>query len=362
MLSPSTDRPRRNAAHATVGCRHVRSRILSSIALVAALIGLGASIASLIDFAGAAPRFCAESGCATVRESAWSHPLGIPMPVLGIAYFTATSVLAFVSRPRLRMLLAIVGGAWAVALIAVQAFAIHSWCTLCLVADPSAIVGAFAVIGGARTVRCSWPRVAGTVPAVAAVVLALGLVAHVPAVPAEVPPGTPEVIAQAQVPGEIAIVEFIDFECPFCRELAPKLEAAIAKAMADGTAPVRVVRKMVPLAKHPHAMAAALAWCCADAQGKGDQMAKALFEVEPDELTPEGCEQIAARVGCDLAKYRAQIADPALAKRIAQDVADARAAGVAGFPTVFIGDARVSGAAHTVDELAMLIRHARSNR
>ncbi len=335
----------------------MKSRTLSLVALVGALVGLGASIASLIDFASAAPRFCAESGCATVRESAWSHPLGIPMPVLGIAYFATMCVLAFISRPRLRLILAAVGGAWAVALIAVQAFAIHAWCKLCLVADPSAIVGALAVVGGASAVRFSWPRVALAVPAVGAVVVALGLVAHGPEV-AKVPPGTPEVIAKEQVAGKVTIVEFVDFECPFCRELAPKLEAAIAKVMTNGAAPVRVVRKMVPLPKHPHAMPAALAWCCADAQGKGEQMAKALFEANPDELTPEGCEKIAARVGCDLEKYRAQLADPALEKRIASDVAAAHAAAVAGFPTVFIGGARVSGADHTADELAMLIESA----
>src|SRR6185369_2535867 len=99
---------------------------------------------------------------------------------------------------------------------------------------------------------------------------------------------------------------------------------------------VHVVRKMVPLSKHPHAMPAAIAWCCADAQGKGDAMADALFKADPEQLTDAGCEKLAEQVGCEMARYRQTAADPATKARIAQDIADAHAAGVTGFPTVFI--------------------------
>src|SRR5439155_18869404 len=139
-------------------------------------------------YLGASPMFCAETGCATVRASAWSHPLGVPMPMLGIAYFGTMIALAFVARPRLRLALAIAGGAWALGLVALQAFVIHAWCKLCLVADPVAIVHAAAVVAGATTLRLSW-RAALGVPVVAAVVLALGLFAHPPQPPA--PTGTP---------------------------------------------------------------------------------------------------------------------------------------------------------------------------
>src|ERR1044071_6068395 len=97
---------------------------LTVTALGIAVIGLAASVASLIDFLGASPTFCAETGCATVRESAWAHPLGIPMPVLGIAFFTAALALGFVHAPRLRRALALAGALWAVGLIAVQGRAI----------------------------------------------------------------------------------------------------------------------------------------------------------------------------------------------------------------------------------------------
>src|SRR5262249_10549006 len=152
-------------------------------------------------------------------------------------------------------------------------------------------------------------------------------------------------------PGVVTIVEFVDFECPYCRELAPKLADAVAQAKQ----PVRVVRKMVPLAQHSHAKTAALAWCCADAQGKGEAMAAALFSTPPDQLTPEGCERVATSVGCDVDQYRRAFADPAITDRIDRDIADAKAARVRGFPTVFIGDRRISGANHDARELLALI-------
>src|SRR5262249_38529094 len=183
--------------------------------------------------------------------------------------------------------------------------------------------------------------------------LALAFVSHAPVAPTT--PGTPDVIARAQVPGKVTIVEFVDFECPFCRELAPKLAAAVERA----TAPVEVVRKMVPLRQHPHAHDAALAWCCADAQGKGDAMAAALFAAPPEQLTSEGCEQLALQVGCDRDRSRAALADPATEGRLARDLADAKAANIRGFPTVFIGLQRISGASHATDELAAAIAKAR---
>lgn len=328
----------------------MRTRAASVIALVAAIAGLGASIASLYDYLGPAPAFCAEGGCATVRASAWAHPLGIPMPVLGIAFFTAMLALAFIDRPRVRVALAATGAAWAVALIAIQAFAIHAWCRLCMIADPAAIVVGLAVLAGARTLRATWPRALAVAPAVAACVLALRVLAH-PAAPA-IPPGTPAFVVAAQQPGVVTVVELVDFECPFCRALAPKL----AEALRAAKVPVRVVRKMVPLPMHPHAMPAALAWCCAEAQGKGDAMAEALFAAPADQLTPEGCEQIAAQVGCDLERYRRD--RPAMVGKVAADMLDALAGNVRSLPTVFVGTERLVGANQSARDLVAAVEHA----
>src|SRR5438477_11536528 len=100
------------------------SRKRSVAALGFAVVGLGASVASLVDYVGASPAFCAETGCATVRESAWSHPLGVPMPLVGVAFFAAAIALGFVEAPRLRKSLAGLGALWALLLLGMQAFAI----------------------------------------------------------------------------------------------------------------------------------------------------------------------------------------------------------------------------------------------
>ena len=322
---------------------------LSLVALVLSFVGFGASLASSIDYVAAQPTFCAESGCATVRASAWAHPLGVPMPLVGLAFFAAMIALSFVARPRLRVALALGGAAWAIALIAIQAFVIGAWCKLCMIADPIAIALALTIVAGARTVKPSLRVAALALPALAALPLAFALLGHAP--PPPVAPGTPDVIAREQRPGVATVVDFVDFECPFCRKFAPVLDAAVVAAKV----PVRVVRKMTPLHMHPHALTAALAWCCADAQGKGDAMATALFAAPVDQLTPEGCENIAVGLGCDRERYRATLADPATRERVVHDTADAKAAGVRGLPTLFIGDTGFGGADHDRAELTAAI-------
>ncbi|HEY3805413.1 MAG TPA: thioredoxin domain-containing protein [Kofleriaceae bacterium] len=331
---------------------------LSVLALALSCLGLGASLASLVDYLAPIPTFCAAAGCATVRASAWAYPLGIPMPVFGVVFFAAMIVLALVARPKLRLVLALGGAAWALLLVGVQAFEIGAWCKLCMIADSSATLLAIAIVAGAQTIRLTIGR--ALVGAALAIVLPLGFAIEtapsgdLPEIAATGSAGVPDVVAHAQHAGAVTVVEFVDFECPFCRRLAPELASAVEHAA--GT--VDVVRKMVPLPMHPHARTAALAWCCADAQGKGDAMAEALFSAPPDELTPEGCEKLAAQVGCDLDRYRETLADPATASRVDADIADAKAADASALPTVFVGDQRFTGANHSASELLAAIDHA----
>ncbi len=332
-----------------------RQRVLTFGAVASAIVGLGASLASLADDLGGAPTFCAETGCEIVRTSAWARPLGIPMSVLGVLFFSAALALAFVRAPRLRRWLAIAGGAWAVWLIALQAFVIGAWCKLCLVADPAAIVHAALVAAGAQRLAVAARRLVPIAAAVLAIVAVLGVWTKAPpAVAPSAPQGMPECVARAQVPGAVTVVEFVDFQCPYCRAMQARLERAIAQA----DAPVRVVRKMVPLPQHEGAGPAALAYGCAEAQGRGEEMARALFEASPDELTPEGCAAIAARVGCDLDRYRADMA--AAVQRVEADLRDAEEAGVQALPTMFIGGRRINGASASVDELVAMLRASRS--
>lgn len=321
---------------------------LSILALAAALVGLGASIASAIDDLGPALTFCAETGCQTVKQSWWAHPFGIPMSLVGVVYFAAMVALSFIHKPRLRVALAIAGGVWAVFLIVLQAFVVEAWCKLCMIADPSAIVLAITVAIGAETLPRD-RRALLAIPALAAVVLGLAMWSAPPKLP-EPPADTPEFVLREQVKDRVTIVELVDFECPFCREMQKRLDAALAQT----TVPVRIVRKMIPLPMHKNAVPPALAYVAVDTQGKGDAMAKLLFETEPDKLTAYEVERLAEKLGVDLAKYRADISTAV--KRVQADLADAKAAKVSGLPTLFIGTARHTGAELSVDDLVAEIK------
>lgn len=72
----------------------------------------------------------------------------------------------------------------------------------------------------------------------------------------------------------LTIVEFSDFQCPFCRALAARLDSLRTEYPND----VAVVYRHFPLRGHPHAAAAALASECAGDQGSFWQMHDALFQ------------------------------------------------------------------------------------
>lgn len=336
-------------------------------ALASAIVGLGASISSAVDWFAPAPAFCADVGCANVKSSAFSSVLGIPTPVLGIAFFAAAALLTFqgstISK-RARKPVAVAGGLVGVSLILVQAFVVHAWCKLCLVADLAGIAHAAAVLGGARSIRTSAARALLATPAVGAVVGALALWTRAPEEP-PIPAGVPDVVERAQVTplseeglAELTVVEFVDFECPFCREMQARLTAAMEQVPHR----VRVVRKMTPLPQHEGAMPAALAWCCAEQQGRGDEMADALFSAPPEDLTPEGCARMAECIGLDMEQYRRSLSDPATHERVAADMTDARAAGVHRLPTIFVGTERVTGASRSTTELVSLLDRAAASR
>ncbi|HKE17769.1 MAG TPA: vitamin K epoxide reductase family protein [Kofleriaceae bacterium] len=339
--------------------------IASPLAAVLALVGMAVSAALLVDSMRPVPAFCAAEGCAAVRATAWARPLGIPMPVLGLLFFAAALALS-AAGPRLavaRRLAALAGGAVAIGLLALQAFVIGEWCRLCVIADLSAIALAGLVVAGGSA---AWPRAGGarmTATAALGALAALLPIARlapdraeppVGAAPAPARPGLPEVVAREQHPGEVVVVDFVDFECPYCRALHPRLVEALARI----DRPVRVVRKMVPLPQHPGAMPAAIAWCCADAQGKGHEMAEALIAAPVEDLTPEGCERIATEVGLDLDRYRTDVADPATSARVQSDIQDAREAGIRSLPTVYIGSQAFTDASASTDDLEAALQRA----
>ena len=140
--------------------------------------------------------------------------------------------------------------------------------------------------------------------------------------------------------GEVTVIEFVDYECPFCRTMNDDLAPAITSHRDH----LRVVRKQVPLAAiHPHALNAARASVCAEEMGKGDVVAEALFRTPSEELTEDGCVSIAARAGLSPSKFLQCMLDPKTAASIRQDVKTFVDVGGGGVPLVWIDDQRFQG-------------------
>jgi predicted DsbA family dithiol-disulfide isomerase len=71
-------------------------------------------------------------------------------------------------------------------------------------------------------------------------------------------------------------------------------------------------------------------------------MADALFRAE--DLSPVGCEQIASRLGLDMAVYRDCVSSARTSASLERDRSDANASGVQGLPTMYVGSERFEGA------------------
>ena len=143
---------------------------------------------------------------------------------------------------------------------------------------------------------------------------------------------------------KVTIVEWSDFQCPFCGRVMPTLEQIEKNYGSD----VRVVFKHNPLPMHPNAPYAAKAAIAAQNQGKFWQMHDKLFEANnshaPDGLSQEKVDTMARDIGLDMEKYKADVNAPETQARIAADQAQASRLGANGTPHFFINGARVSGA------------------
>lgn len=132
---------------------------------------------------------------------------------------------------------------------------------------------------------------------------------------------------------EITMIEYSDFECPFCGRFHPTVQ----QAMQEYGNKLRVVYRHFPLSFHPEAEPAAEAAECAGDQGKFWEYHDALFENQAS-LSATYYPQLAAQLGLNATKFKTCLdSDTKLNKIRAQAQAGA-AAGVTGTPGSFIID------------------------
>ena len=145
-------------------------------------------------------------------------------------------------------------------------------------------------------------------------------------------------IGSASAP--VTIVEFSDFQCPFCRQAAPTLKQ-IREKYGDK---VRVVWKDFPLTQiHPQAFKAGEAGHCAAEQGKFWEYHDRLF-ANQQALQPNDLKKHAADVGLDRAKFDACLDSSKYADRVREGVAQGARLGVNSTPTMYVNGRLVSGA------------------
>jgi uncharacterized membrane protein/GNAT superfamily N-acetyltransferase len=363
----------------------MRPRHLVLLFRLALLTALAASAVLVVDYRNAGdPAFCGvASGCFAVRVSGYSAIFGVPLPSVGLGAFASLLALSLVARAPAHhgalAALAVLGGAGATALLALQAFAINAFCPWCTAVDLAAIVAAGAAVliawqaGALR--REAWvrggpageeplpsaphgepphrrspaPRVdpdafardahgtaAVTAAWAAAAIAAIGLPflwARYPVVPP-----LPAEIAALQAPGKVTLVGFTDFQCPFCRLLHPEIH----KLQEEYGDRLHYVRKMMPLSGHPGALPAAKAYLCAPEAQRPDA-ATLLYAAPPDELNDEDVAAVLAPLHLDPAPFKACFASPETQAAIDADMALYKRLSGRGLPFTFVGRRVVLG-------------------
>ncbi|MBE2248715.1 MAG: thioredoxin domain-containing protein [Myxococcus sp.] len=155
----------------------------------------------------------------------------------------------------------------------------------------------------------------------------------------------PRVTVEAKGPSKgaetakITIVEFSDFQCPFCS----KAEPSVDEVMKNYSDKVKVVFRHFPLEFHDKAFKAAEAAACAEEQGKFWEYHKTLF-ANQGALDIADLKTHAKTLGLDAAKFDACLDGGKMKEKVDADMVAARAVGVNGTPAFFINGIMLSGA------------------
>lgn len=144
---------------------------------------------------------------------------------------------------------------------------------------------------------------------------------------------------RGRVDAPYQIVEYGDFECPFCSRATGSIDAVIEHFGDD----VRWVWRHLPLETvHMHAKEAAQAYEAAALQGRFIDMARILF-ANQDRLTTDDLCDYARELGLDMDRFAEDLRSPAVVRRVEDDQLDAELMDLHSTPTFFIGERRHKG-------------------
>jgi protein-disulfide isomerase len=134
----------------------------------------------------------------------------------------------------------------------------------------------------------------------------------------------------------VTMVEFTDYQCPFCRRFETATFAQIKKDYID-TGKVRFISRDLPLEFHPNAPGAAVAARCAGEQHKFWEIREAIMLDTATDLGPDALLKYGEKTGLDMPAFSACLKDKKFTEEIKKDTVDANTLGISGTPSFVIG-------------------------
>jgi len=152
--------------------------------------------------------------------------------------------------------------------------------------------------------------------------------------------GDDAVLGEANAP--VTIIEFSDYECPFCGRHYSQTYEQIKKDYVD-TGKVKIVFKDFPLSFHENAQKAAEAAECSGEQGKYYEMHDKLFENQ-DALSVSNLKAYAKELALNTNDFNQCLDSGEMASEVQEDFKQGQEAGVRGTPASFVNGKFISGA------------------
>ena len=154
--------------------------------------------------------------------------------------------------------------------------------------------------------------------------------------------------------GDVTLVEFFDYRCPYCKQVVPAIEALLAEDKQ-----LRFVYKEFPVLG-PESVAAARAALAARQQGKYEAMHQALMGLK-GQVNEAAILNAAKSAGLDVERLKRDMADPKIDEILKANHELAEALGIRGTPAFVVGDEIVPGAV-SLDALRQLVQVARNEK
>jgi protein-disulfide isomerase len=155
---------------------------------------------------------------------------------------------------------------------------------------------------------------------------------------------TGSALVKGQDSAKVMIVEFSDYQCPYCRRFAQNTYPSLQKEFID-SGKARFAYRDFPLGFHEFAQKASEAAKCSKEQNKFWEYHEKIFSVSSDSaLDVASLKKDAADLGLDTAKFNDCLDSGNMAAEVKKDQQDGAAAGVTGTPAFMVNDILVTGA------------------